>query len=67
VHLSDTGQQVYRHDRIGAGDVPFQKVPPTLLEVGHSRRPMLEIISENPDEAILSSTEKLSAMGYGRA
>jgi hypothetical protein len=30
------------------------------------RRPMLEIISENPDEAILSSTEKLSAMGYIR-
>jgi sugar phosphate isomerase/epimerase len=66
VHLSDTGRQVYRHDRIGTGDVPFQKVPPVLLEVGYLRRPMLEIISENPDEAILSSTEKLSAMGYIR-
>jgi len=66
VHLSDTGQQVYRHDHVGAGDVPFHVVPPALVEVGHSRRPMLEIISENPDEAILSSTEKLSAMGYAR-
>jgi sugar phosphate isomerase/epimerase len=67
VHLSDTGQQVYRHDRVGTGDVPFHEVPPALVEVGYSRRPMLEIVSENPDEAILSSTEKLSAMGYAQA
>ena len=48
VHLSDTGQQVYRHDRVGAGDVPFQQVPPALQEVGYTRRPMLEIIAGNP-------------------
>jgi L-ribulose-5-phosphate 3-epimerase len=67
VHLSDTGQQVYRHDRVGAGDVPFHVVPPALLKVGHTRRPMLEIIAQNPDEAMLSSTEKLMMMGYARA
>ena len=67
VHLSDTGQQVYRHDRVGAGDVPFHLVPPALLKVGHARRTMLEIIAENPDEAMLSSTEKLRTMGFARA
>jgi sugar phosphate isomerase/epimerase len=67
VHLSDTGQQVYRHDRVGSGDVPFHLVPPALLKVGYVRRTMLEIISENPDEAMLSSTEKLRTMGYARS
>lgn len=66
VHLSDTGQQVYRHDRVGAGDVPFHVVPPALVKVGHTRRPMLEIIAENSDEAMLSSAEKLMTMGYAR-
>ena len=65
VHLSDTGQQVYRHDRIGTGDVPFQKVPPVLLEVGYLRRPMLEI-TEKPRRSHIVSTEKLTAMGYIR-
>ena len=45
----------------------FSVVPPALLKVGHTRRPMLEIIAENPDEAMLSSTEKLMMMGYARA
>ena len=27
VHLSDTGQQVYRHDPVGVGTVPFAMVP----------------------------------------
>ena len=30
VHLSDTNQQVYRHDPVGKGDVPFAQVPPVL-------------------------------------
>ena len=31
VHLSDKGQQVYRHDPVGAGNVPFAQVPPVLI------------------------------------
>ncbi|MBZ0146612.1 MAG: sugar phosphate isomerase/epimerase [Pseudorhodoplanes sp.] len=68
VHLSDTGRTVYRHDPVGAGDVPFSEVPPVLAEIGYSRLPMLEIISQDSDAdtGILSSTEKLAAMGYVR-
>lgn len=67
VHLSDTGRKVYRHDPVGTGDVPFSVVPPVLAEIGYSRLPMLEIISQDADAGILSSTEKLVAMGYARA
>ncbi len=64
VHLSDTGLKVYRHDPVGAGDVPFKTIPPVLKEIGYSRLPMLEIISEDADRGILSSTERLAGMGF---
>jgi L-ribulose-5-phosphate 3-epimerase len=67
VHLSDTGQKVYRHDPVGEGDVPFGDVPTVLTEIGYSRLPMLEIISQDPDKSILSSIEKLAKVGYVRA
>ena len=49
VHVSDTGQQVYRHDPVGAGDVPFAQVPPVLKEIGYTRLPMLEIIAPDAE------------------
>jgi L-ribulose-5-phosphate 3-epimerase len=66
VHFSDTGQQVYRHDPVGAGSVPFAEVPPVLEEIGYKRLPMLEIIAQDAEEGILASADKLAAMGYGR-
>lgn len=67
VHLSDTNKQVYRHDPIGLGTVPFEELPNALAEVGYRRLPMLEIISRDADRDILSSTDKLAAMGISRA
>ena len=67
VHLSDTGRQVYRHDPVGAGDVPFAQVPPVLKEIGYKRLPMLEIIAPDAERGILASTDALAAMGYVRA
>ena len=64
VHLSDTRRQVYRHDPVGAGDVPFAQVPPVLKEIGYVRLPMLEIIAQDADKGILGSTDALAAMGY---
>ncbi len=66
VHISDTGRQVYRHDPVGTGDVPFAQVPPVLREIGYQRLPMLEIISHDADKDILASTDRLAAMGYAR-
>jgi len=64
VHLSDTGQTVFRHDPVGQGTVPFAEVPRALAAVGYSARPMLEIISRDPDRDILASAERLAAMGF---
>jgi len=64
VHLSDTGRQVYRHDAVGLGTVPFADVPRALAAVGYRARPMLEIISHDPDRDILASAEKLAALEF---
>jgi len=67
VHLSDTGQRTYRHDPVGEGTVPFAAVPRALAAVGYTARPMLEIISRNPDRDIVASAEKLASMGFAAA
>jgi sugar phosphate isomerase/epimerase len=67
VHLSDTGQRTYRHDPVGEGTVPFAAVPHALATVGYKARPMLEIISRDPDRDIIASAEKLANMGFPAA
>ena len=67
VHLSDTTRQVYRHDPVGAGTVPFAQVPPVLAAVGYRARPMLEIISRDPDRDIPASAGRLAALGFAPA
>jgi sugar phosphate isomerase/epimerase len=64
VHLSDTGRQAYRHDPVGLGSVPFAAVPAALQAVGYKARPMLEIISSDPDRNISDSAQKLAALGF---
>jgi sugar phosphate isomerase/epimerase len=64
VHLSDTGRQVYRHDAVGEGTLPFEQVPPALAAAGYAIRPMLEIISRNPDCDILASADRLVRLGF---
>jgi sugar phosphate isomerase/epimerase len=66
VHLSDTSRQIYKHDPVGEGTVPFEELPAALAAVGYKRLPMLEIISQDADRDILSSTDKLAEMGFGR-
>jgi sugar phosphate isomerase/epimerase len=67
VHLSDTGRQAYRHDAVGLGSVPFAAVPSALAAVGHAARPMLEIISRDPDRDIVASVEALARLDFARA
>jgi L-ribulose-5-phosphate 3-epimerase len=67
VHLSDTGQQAYRHDPVGLGTVPFADVPRALEAVGYRARAMLEIISRDPDRDIIASASKLAALGFSFA
>ena len=64
VHLSDTDRQLYRHDPIGRGTVPFAAVPAMLSAVGYTRRCVLEIISADADRDILDGAETLAAAGF---
>ena len=64
VHLSDTGQQVFRHDPVGLGTFPFVEVPRALAATDYQARPMLEIISPNPDRDIIASAGKLALLGF---
>lgn len=67
VHLSDTAHQIYRHDPVGRGIVPFATVPPMLRQIGYHEVPMLEIISPDPDTDIRDSVDKLLTMGFDGA
>jgi L-ribulose-5-phosphate 3-epimerase len=64
VHLSDTGRQIYRHDPVGCGTVPFAEVPRALHAAGYSARPMLEIVSRDPDRDIVASASKLALLDF---
>jgi L-ribulose-5-phosphate 3-epimerase len=64
VHLSDTNQAVYRHDAVGLGTVDFSRVPTVLDEIGHARRPILEIIDSDPDVSIERSVRLLQEAGW---
>lgn len=66
VHLSDTNQNVYRHDAIGLGTVDFAPIPAVLAEIGFDRKPILEIIAPNADRDIDDGSAKLLKMGWGR-
>jgi L-ribulose-5-phosphate 3-epimerase len=62
VHLSDTGQSVYRHDAVGMGDVDFAALAPKIKTLGLEHKPMLEIISGDPDRDIAQSIDALTAL-----
>ena len=64
VHLSDTTRTVYRHDAVGLGTVDFAAIPATLAAIGHTRRPVLEIIDPDPDTQIELSVRRLQAAGW---
>jgi sugar phosphate isomerase/epimerase len=69
VHLSDTGRTAYRHDPVGLGSVPFADVPAALEAVGYGQnkpKPMLEIISRDPDADIIASAAKLAVLDFKR-
>jgi len=64
VHLSDTPREVYRHSAVGLGVVPFATIPPLLGEVGYADLPMLEIVADDPDDALRTSALRLFELGW---
>ncbi|MDP6706193.1 MAG: sugar phosphate isomerase/epimerase family protein [Alphaproteobacteria bacterium] len=66
VHLSDTPLDIYRHAPVGQGIVAFAEVVPVLQEIGYAGPPMLEIISDAPDDDLPASMAALDTMGWDR-
>jgi deoxyribonuclease-4 len=64
VHLSDTGQQVWRHDPVGEGTCDFARFGEALREIGYARTSMLEIVAKPPVEGIVASHRKLAQWGW---
>lgn len=62
LHLSDTGTNVWRHDRVGRGVVPFADVLRRARQVGFDGPTVIEIIDVDGDAAIAESIALLHAM-----
>jgi sugar phosphate isomerase/epimerase len=65
IHLSDTFRSLYRHDPVGRGDVDFAAALAAARASRHQRRPVLEIISTQPEGDIDASVRVLADLGWG--
>ena len=62
-----TGWQARRHDPVGPGTFAFAQMPAALAAVaavGYNAKPLLKIISRDPDRNIVASASKLAAPGF---
>ncbi len=66
VHLSDTTRQVWRHDRIGLGDVPAEAFARALDEAGFAGPCTLEIIDADTEGALADSCRALADFGFAQ-
>jgi L-ribulose-5-phosphate 3-epimerase len=64
VHISDTPLEAYRHSPIGTGTLPIASIPRILHDSGYGDVLMLEIVSEEPDAAIIDSCERLKRLDW---
>lgn len=64
VHLSDTTRNVWRHDEVGRGDVPFAEVRAALGDIDFDGTCVLEIVEPHPEAAILRSHQALTFLGF---
>ena len=65
VHLSDTGQQAWRHDPVGQGSCDFAGFGATLREIGYGQSSMLEIVvNDGAMEHIADSHRHIATWGW---
>jgi sugar phosphate isomerase/epimerase len=65
LHLSDTNQKVWGHDRIGTGTVDFAAVTAKVRALGYDGPAIMEIVDRHaPDESNRVSLERLRALGW---
>jgi len=64
VHLSDTTRATWRHDPVGAGNVPFATVPAALAATGFQGPCMPGVLDDDAEAAILRSHAALATMCF---
>ncbi|HEY0214651.1 MAG TPA: sugar phosphate isomerase/epimerase family protein [Paenirhodobacter sp.] len=67
LHMSDTGQQAWRHDPIGAGTVDFAASAQALAKAGYKGLSIVEILNPEPDRVVTEALEKLGPLGWSIA
>lgn len=67
LHMSDTGQQAWRHDPIGNGTVDFAAAARALEQAGYTGLSIVEILNPNPDAVVAEALEKLAPLGWAIA
>ncbi len=64
IHVSDTPQDVWKHDPVGTGTVPFAAVAEAIAEIGFEGPTMLEVLDKDPEAAITRSHDLLAQAGF---
>lgn len=58
VYVADTLLDEFRHDRVGAGVVPFAPIAAALEAGGNQGPTIIEIVAPNPDTAVSQSVSR---------
>jgi L-ribulose-5-phosphate 3-epimerase len=65
LHLSDTDDKVWGHDRIGTGVIDFAAVTEKVKKLGYAGPTIMEIVDRRtPDESNRASLQRLQALGW---
>jgi L-ribulose-5-phosphate 3-epimerase len=67
VYVADTPVDDFRHAPVGEGAVDFPPIAAALAEMGWRGPTILEIVSPDPDPAILNSVAALTGFGWPQA
>lgn len=65
LHVSDTSDKVWGHDRIGTGVIDFAAVTEKVKKIGYAGPTIMEIVDRRaPDESNRASLKYLQALGW---
>jgi sugar phosphate isomerase/epimerase len=65
LHVSDTDDKVWGHDRIGTGVIDFAAVTEKVKRLGYAGPTIMEIVDRRaPDESNRASLKRLQALGW---
>ncbi len=65
LHMSDTDDKVWGHDRIGTGVIDFAAVTDKVKKLGYAGPTIMEIVDRRaPDESNRASLKRLQSLGW---